>query len=79
MQWNAYVHRLDFRLSSHPEELGNGVRTLVHPKGKVPSTGGSEEVRTCNVVSASNELKMLSTELFQPPLFNHVFFIPALI
>ena len=79
MQWNACVHRLDFGLSSHPKELGNGVRTLVHSKGKVPSTGGSEEVRTCNIVSASSELKTLSTELFQPPLFNQVFFIPALI
>ena len=38
--WNACVHRLDLGLYSHPKEvLGNGARTHVHSKGKIPSTG----------------------------------------
>ena len=31
--------------------LGNGVRTHVNPKGKIPSTGGSEEDRTRDAAS----------------------------
>ena len=39
MRWNACVHRLDLGLFSHPKEiLGDGVRTHVNSKGKVPST-----------------------------------------
>ena len=31
------VHRLDLGLNSHPKEfLGNGVRTHVNSKGKIP-------------------------------------------
>ena len=45
--WNACVHRLDLSLDSHPKKfLGNGVRTHVNSKGKIPSTGGSEEGHT---------------------------------
>ena len=52
MWWNACVHRLDLGLYSHPKESGgNGARNHVNSKGKIPSTGGSEEVRTCNTVS----------------------------
>ena len=52
MQWNACVHRLDLGLYSHPKEfLGNGVRTHVISKGKIPSTGGSEEGQTRNTAS----------------------------
>ena len=37
---NTYVHRLDLSLHSHPKEfLGNGARTHVYSKGKIPSTG----------------------------------------
>ena len=44
MQWNACMHRLDFRLYSHLKEfLGNGVRTHVNFMGKVLSTGGLEK------------------------------------
>ena len=40
MQWNACVHRLDLGLYSHLKEFwGNGVRTNVNSKGKVPCTG----------------------------------------
>ena len=44
VRWNACAHRLDLGLYSHPKEfLGNGVRTHVDTKGKIPSTGGSKE------------------------------------
>ena len=40
MQWNACVHRLDLSLYSvFNEFLGNGVRTYVNSKGKIPSAG----------------------------------------
>ena len=40
VRWNACVHRLDLGLYSHPKEFwGNGVRTHVNSKGKIPSTG----------------------------------------
>ena len=42
-----HVCRLDLGLYAHPKEfLGNGVRTHVNSKGKIPSTRGSEEGRT---------------------------------
>ena len=41
------MHRLDLGLYSHPKEFGgNGARNHVSSKEKIPSTGGSEEVRT---------------------------------
>ena len=52
VQWNACVHRLDLGLYSHPKEFGgNGVRNHVNSKGKVPSSGGSGEVRTRDTAS----------------------------
>ena len=52
MRWNACVHRLDLGLYPHPKEFGgNGVRNYANSKGKIPSTGGSVEVRTCNAAS----------------------------
>ena len=40
MRWNAYLHRLYLGSYSHPKDfLGNGVRTHVNSKGKIPSTG----------------------------------------
>ena len=52
--WNACVHRLDLGLYSHPKEFGgNGVRTHVNSKGKIPSTRGSEEDRTHDDASRS--------------------------
>ena len=39
------------QLYSHPKDfLGNGVRTLVRSKGKIPSTRGSEEDQPPNTV-----------------------------
>ena len=38
MQWSACVTRLDLGVYSHPKVLGNGVRTHVNSKGKIPST-----------------------------------------
>ena len=44
MCWNACILRLDLSLYSHPKEfLGNGVRTHINSKGKIPSTGRSED------------------------------------
>ena len=46
MRWNARVHRLDLRLYSHPKEFwGNGVRTPVNSKGKIPSTGAQHTTK----------------------------------
>ena len=45
VRWKACVHRLDLGLYSHPKEFwGNRVRNHVNSKGKIPSTGDSEEV-----------------------------------
>ena len=44
---NTCAHRLDLDSYSHLKEFwGNGVRNHVNSKGKIPSTGGSEEVQT---------------------------------
>ena len=49
VRWNACVHRLDLGFHSNPKEfMGNGVRSHVNSEGKISSTGGSEEVRTCD-------------------------------
>ena len=39
-RWNAWVQRLDLGLYSRPKEFffGNGFRTYVNSKGKIPST-----------------------------------------
>ena len=39
VRWNAWVHRLDHGLYSHPSFWGNEVWTHVNSKGKIPSTG----------------------------------------
>ena len=52
MRWNACVHGLDVGLYSHLKEfLGNRVRTNVNCKGKIRSTGNSEEDQTCDAAS----------------------------
>ena len=52
VRWNACVHRLDLSLHSHPNEfLGNGVRTHVDSKGKIPCIGGLEEGQTRDAAS----------------------------
>ena len=46
MWWNACVHRLDLGLYSCPKESwGNGVRTHVNSRGKIPSTGKNSPQR----------------------------------
>ena len=38
LRWNAFVHRLDLGFYSHPKEFwGNGVRSHVNSKRKIPS------------------------------------------
>ena len=45
VQWNACEHRLDPGLYCHPKEfLGNGVRTHVNSKGKIPSAEAQRRV-----------------------------------
>ena len=72
VRWNACVHRLDLSLCSLPKEFqGNGVRTHVNSKEKVPSTGKNSPER-------GSEPKMLhqtrqraqhtTNKLFQTPL-----------
>ena len=41
---HACVHRLDLGSYSHLKEFGNEVRNHINSKGKIPCTGGSEEV-----------------------------------
>ena len=49
---NACVHWIDLGLYSHPKEFWrNGVRTQVNSKGKILSTGSSEEDRSHDAVS----------------------------
>ena len=46
------MHKLDLGLYSHPNEFwGNGVRTHVDYKGKIPSTRNSEKGRTHDTAS----------------------------
>ena len=45
VRWNACQHRLDLGKLSSERVLGNGSRTHVNSKAKVPSTGGSVEGR----------------------------------
>ena len=60
VQWNVCVHRLDLGLYSHLKEFwGNGVRTHVNSKGKIPSTRGKEQDQTrdsasCRTVSPTH-------------------------
>ena len=69
VRWNACVQRLDLGLYSHPKEFrGNIDRTHVNSKGKVLSTGGSEEDRTRLAASRKDsEPNTLPSELFRPP------------
>ena len=46
--WNACVHRLDLALYSHLKEFwGNGVKTYVNSKRKVPSPRGGSNPWHC--------------------------------
>ena len=70
VRWNTYVHRLDLGLYSHLKEfLGNGVRTHINSKGKIPLTGtillrGAWNPRRC--IMKDSQPNTLPTELFRP-------------
>ena len=70
LRWNVCVHILDLGLYSHPKDFcGNGVRTHVNSKGKIPSTRtillrGGLNPRRC--IKQDNEPNALPTELFRP-------------
>ena len=67
VQWNACMHRVDLSLYFHLREvLGNGVRTHVNSKGKISSTGSSEEDRTHNTTTQDSEPNTPPAELFPP-------------
>ena len=67
------MHRLDLGLYSHPKEfLGNGVRTQVNSKGKIPSTGkilprGGSNPRHC--MKQDSEPNTLPTSYSGPLVF----------
>ena len=72
VRWNACEHRLDLGLYSHLKEFwGNGVRTHVNSKGKIPSTGKKilpREVsnpRRC--IKQDSEPNTITNELFRTP------------
>ena len=72
-RWNACVHRLDLGLYSHPKEFGgNGVRTHVNSKGKIPSTGkkillkGGSSPRRC--IKQDSEPNTLPTSYSGPSI-----------
>ena len=56
VRWNVCVHRLDLGLFSHPKafKVMESEPTLT-PRGKIPSTGGSEEGRTRDSASRRTE------------------------
>ena len=74
VQWNVWAHRLDLGLYPHPKEFrGNGVRTHVNSKRKIPSTGrlrGGSNPRTC--ITQDCEPNTLPTELCRPPNRNDI-------
>ena len=72
VRWNACVHKLDLGLYCHTKEFwGNGVRTQVNSKGKIPSTGkillrGGSNPRRC--IKQDSEPKTLPTSYSGPQL-----------
>ena len=69
---NACVHRLDLGLYSYPKELsGNGFRTHVNSKGKIPSIGKNSPQRRIESTTphqAGQRAQHTTNELFRPPL-----------
>ena len=69
-RWNAFVHRLDLGLYSHPTEFwGNGVRTHVNSKGKIPSTGKKKSpqitIEPTTLHQAGQQTQHANNELFR--------------
>ena len=59
MRWNACVRKLDLSLCSRPKEfLGNGVRTTVSSKGKIPST---RELKTRSYLNSREAIYLSPT------------------
>ena len=70
---DSVIVRVTFSLCSHLKEfLGNGVRTHVNSKGKIPSTRGSEDGQTCDCIMQDSEPNTLPTELFQLTSSTHL-------
>ena len=68
VRWNAYVHRLDLGLYSHPKEFWGGMefQPMLTPREKSPlpeniPRGGSNPWR------CGQRAQALPTELFRPP------------
>ena len=65
---NAYVHRLDLGLCSHPKEfLRNGIRTNATPKGKISSTGDLKEDRPTTVHHAEQRTQHITDGAIPAP------------
>ena len=76
MRWNTCMHRQDLSLYSHPKDFfGNGVRTHVNSKGKIPSTGKVLLLRLNprRCITLDSKPNTLPFELFWPPseVLNH--------
>ena len=73
VRWDAHLYRLDLDLYSHPKAFwGNGVRTRVNSKWKMPSTGriflrGGSNPRPCiKQHSEPNALPIRYSGLLEP-------------
>ena len=78
VRWNACVHRLDLGLYSYLKEyLGNGVRTHVNSKGKIPCTERFQVGLNLGYIVQDSKRSTLLTELFGTLLqavVDHTFF-----
>ena len=77
VRWNACVHTLDLSLYSHPKKfLGNGVRTHVKSKGKIPSIGTfllREGLNLRRCTKQDSEPNTLPTSYSDPTHWDHYF------
>ena len=69
------MHRLDLGLYSHPKEFGgNGVRTHVNSKGKIPSTrkkSPQRRIEPTTLHPTRQWAQHIANELFQPLVILH--------
>ena len=76
VQWIARVRRLGLGLYFHPKEFGgNGVRTHVHSKEKIPSTEKNYPQRRIEPTTqhqAGQRAQHTTNELFRPPVSNEI-------
>ena len=71
VRWNACEHRLDLGSYSHTKEFwGNGVRTHVNFKGKIPSTGKKKSpqrrIESTTLHQAGQRAQDTTSELIRP-------------